>query len=224
MKKGFLSILIAVMLIFGAAALADNADIDITETATGLSVSFTAPESGGIYVIGAEYDGTTLKKAVAYHIDNAVSGAAYTAELNGFFGGSVYVWNDNQKPLFVKTDYEGTPPENDGIIHLRGDEIYADGIDGVTVDGTTVTITAVGDYIIEGTLNDGQIVVSDELGKKDAVNIELRGVNVTCSDSAPFNAGGGKIEITLADGTTNTFTDTSAYTSYTTEKDPKGTV
>ncbi len=222
MKKEFLSILTAVMLIFGIAALADNADIDITETETGLSVSFAAPEDGGIYVIGAEYSGTTLKKAVAYHIDNAVSGKTYTAELNGFYGGSVYIWNDNQKPLFGKTDYAVTPPENDGIIHLRGDKIYADDIEGVTVDGTTVTITTVGDYIIEGTLNDGQIVVSDALGKKDAVNIELRGVNVTCSDSAPFNAGGGKIGITLADGTTNTFTDTSAYTNYTTSKDPKG--
>ena len=107
---------------------------------------------------------------------------------------------------------------------MRGNEIYADGIDGVTVDGTTVTITAVGDYIIEGTLNDGQIVVSDALGKKEAVNITFDGVDVTCSDSAPFNAGGGKIGITLADGTINTFTDTSAYTNYTTEKDPKGTV
>ncbi len=222
MKKNFLSILIAVMVIFGITALADNADVSVTETETGLSVSFTAPESGGIYVIGAEYSGTTLQKAVAYHIDNAVSGESYTAVLNGFYSGSIYVWNDDQKPLFGKTDYAGTPPENDGIIHLRGDEIYADGIEGVTVEGTTVTITAVGDYIIEGTLNDGQIVVSDALGKKDAVNIELRGVNVTCSKSAPFNAGGGKIEITLADGTTNIFTDTSAYTNYTTEKDPKG--
>ncbi len=222
MKRKFLSIFIAVMLIFGAAALADNADICITETDTGLSVSFTAPEDGGIYVIGAEYNGKTLKKAVAYHIDNAVSGETCTAVLNGFYGGSIYIWNDNQKPLFSKTDYEGTPPANDGIIHLRGNEIYADGIDGVTVDGTIVTITKVGDYIIEGTLNDGQIVVSDALGKKDAVNITLDGVDVTCSDSAPFNAGGGKIEITLADGTTNTFTDTSAYTNYTTSKDPKG--
>ena len=210
------------MLIFGIAALADNADIDITETETGLSVSFTAPENGGIYVIGAEYSGTTLKKAVAYHIDNAVSGEECMAELNGFYGGSVYIWNDNQKPLFGKTDYAVTPPENDGIIHLLGNEIYADGIDGVTVNGTTVTIMTAGSYTIEGTLNDGQIVVSDEIGKKEEVNITFDGVNVTCSDSAPFNAGGGKIEITLADGTTNTFTDTSDYTGYTTSKDPKG--
>ena len=89
MKRKFLSMLIAVMLIFGAAALADETGIDITETDTGLSVSFTAPEDGGIYVIGAEYSGTTLKKAVAYHIDNAVSGETYTAELNGFYGGSI---------------------------------------------------------------------------------------------------------------------------------------
>ena len=210
------------MMTFNMTALADDAGIGISETETGLSVSFTAPESGGIYVIGAEHSEKNLKKTVVRHIDNAVSGEDYTAELIGFYGGSVYIWNDNLKPLFGKTDYAETRPENDGIIHLLGDEIYADGIEGAAVDGTTVTITAVGDYIIEGTLNDGQIVVSDALGKKDAVNIELRGVNVTCSDSAPFNAGGGKISITLADGTTNIFTDTSAYTNYTTSKDPKG--
>ena len=259
------------MLIFGITALADSVDIGIEETETGLSVSFTAPESGGIYVIGAEYDGTTLKKAAVWHTDNAVQGAEYTAELNGIGdGASIFIWDNNQKPLCDKQYYgeptptaaptaepekspaptnaptdnpENTPtviptaepdntpdpnatptpiPQGDGIIHLKNTEIDASGVDGVTVDGTTVTITSVGDYIIEGTLDDGQIVVSDDLGKKDTVNIELRGVNVTCSDSAPFNAGGGKIEITLADGTTNTFTDTSAYTSYTTSKDPKG--
>ena len=222
MVKRIIVFLYAAALIFGLTALADNTDVTVTETATGLSVSFTAPEDGGICVIGAEYSGQTLKKAVAYHIDDAVSGETYTAQLNGFYGGSVYIWNDNQEPLFGKTDYAGTAPANDGIIHLRGNKIYADGIEGAAVDGTTVTITKVGDYTIEGTLNDGQIVVSDALGKNDAVNIELRGVNVTCSNSAPFNAGGGKIEITLADGTTNTFTDTSEYTNYTTSKEPKG--
>ena len=113
-------------------------------------------------------------------------------------------------------------PQGDGIIHLKGTSIDATGVDGVEVDGTIVTITAVGDYIIEGTLDDGQIVVSDALGKKDAVNITLQGVDVTCSNSAPFNAAGGKIGVTLADGTTNTFTDSGKYTAYTTSKDPKG--
>ncbi len=241
MKKKIILISIAVMLILSITALADEIDFGITETETGLSVSFTAPESGGIYVIGAEYSGTILKKSAVWHIFGAVQGEKYTAELNGIGdGASIFIWDDNQKPLFDKQYYgepiptaapDNTPdpnatpfpiPEGDGIIHLKNTEIDASGVDGVTVDGTTVTITAVGDYIIEGTLNDGQIVVSDALGKKDAVNIEFRGVNVTCSDSAPFKAGGGMIEITLADGTTNTFTDTSAYTNYTTSKDPKG--
>ena len=62
MVKRIIAFLYAAALIFGITALADNTDIDITETATGLSVSFTAPEDGGIYVIGAEYSGQTLKK------------------------------------------------------------------------------------------------------------------------------------------------------------------
>ncbi len=92
MKKEFLSILTAVMLIFGITALADSVDIGIEETETGLSVSFTAPASGGIYVIGAEYDGTALKKAAVWHTDNAVQGAEYIAELNGIGeGASIFI-------------------------------------------------------------------------------------------------------------------------------------
>lgn len=47
---------------------------------------------------------------------------------------------------------------------------------------------------------------------------------MSCSDSAPFNGGGGKIGLTLADDTTNTFTDSGKYKNYTTAKDPKGCV
>ena len=245
LKKIFVG-LSAVMLMSGIYAAAEQVNTTVEETDTGLSVSVIAPESGGMYIIGAKYGEDGLIEGVAVqHIDDVVSGEVYTANLAGIYrGSSIYVWNDNQKPLYEKLEYNGpeptnspepeeiptpepdttqTPePEGDGIIHLKGTEIDASGVSGAEVDGTIVTITAVGDYIIEGTLNDGQIVVSDSLKKKDAVNITLQGVNVTCSDSAPFNGGGGKIGITLEEGTTNTFTDTSKYTGYTTEKDPKG--
>lgn len=65
MKKRILSILIAVMMIFGITASADGAGISIAETETGLSVSFTAPESGGIYVIGADITKKRFKKPLS---------------------------------------------------------------------------------------------------------------------------------------------------------------
>ncbi len=122
------------------------------------------------------------------------------------------------------TGDDDTENTGDGIIHLNGTSIDATGIDGVTVDGTIVTITAAGDYEIEGTLDDGQIVVSDDLKKTVEVNITLSGVDVTSSDGAPFNGGGATIAITLTDGTENIFTDTADYTNYTTSKAPKGCV
>ncbi|MCH5212709.1 MAG: carbohydrate-binding domain-containing protein [Oscillospiraceae bacterium] len=236
MLKKFFAVLSASMLVTAICASAEQINTTIEETSSGLSVSVTATENGGMYIIGAKYgDGGLIEGIAVQHIDDAVSGEVYTAELNGIHSGSIiYIWDDNQKPLCEKIEYNGTDatpepdvtptpePEGDGIIHLKGTEIDASGVEGAEVNGNIVTITAVGDYIIEGTLDDGQIVISDSLGKKDAVNITLQGVNVTCSDSAPFNGGGGKIGITLADGTTNIFTDLGKYTNYTTSKDPKG--
>ncbi len=139
-------------------------------------------------------------------------------------GAKLFVWDNELTPLCAVYCAGTNVIEGDGIIHLNGDSIDARGVAGATVYGTVVTINEPGDYVIEGTLEDGQIVVSDELGKKDAVAITLQGVDVTCSDSAAFNGGGGAITLTLADGTENTFTDTAQYTAYTTEKEPKGCV
>ncbi len=149
----------------------------------------------------------------------------------------IFVWDDELHPLAAEyipgTNITEEPPVEetpvgDGIIHLKGTTVDAAGVAGVTVDetedGNVVTITDVGDYVVEGTLTDGQLVVSDSLGKKDEVNITLQGVDITSSNSAPFNGGGGAITLILADGTRNVFTDTAKYSAYTTEKDPKGCV
>lgn len=104
-----------------------------------------------------------------------------------------------------------TEPQGDGIIHLQNTSINADGVENVTVDGTVLTIIAAGNYIIEGTLDNGQIVVNTA-DKSEKVNITLNNANVTCTDSAPICGLNGKITLTLTDGTTNTFTDGTAYT------------
>ena len=78
----------------------------------------------------------------------------------------------------------------------------------VTVDGGTVTITGSGTYVVSGTL-DGQVVVNAE---KADVRLVLAGASIT-------NTGGPAIDIqdagsavmVLAEGTTNTLADGSAY-------------
>lgn len=120
--------------------------------------------------------------------------------------------------VFIPAAPNSTPAPNDGIIHLMGDSVNADGVENVTVDGTTVTITAAGEYTIEGTLDDGQIAVALESKKEEAV-INLNGVNISSSTGAPFAATEGKVEVSAKKGTVNTLKSTAVYTE-TEEKTP----
>ena len=90
-------------------------------------------------------------------------------------------------------------------ITLQGDNASVSG-DGVTVDGATITITAAGTYLVTGELDGGQIVV--DAGDDDKVQIVLAGASITAGENAAIlvrNAD--KVFLTLADGTTNTLTD-----------------
>ena len=90
-------------------------------------------------------------------------------------------------------------------ITLQGDTASASG-DGVTVDGSTITISAAGTYLVTGELDGGQIVV--DAGDDDKVQIVLAGASITAGENAAIlikNAD--KVFLTLADGTTNTLTD-----------------
>lgn len=104
---------------------------------------------------------------------------------------------------------DSTPIPGDGVIHLLGDSINADGVDNVTVDNTTVTITAAGEYTIEGTLSDGQITVASAT-KDDLITINLNGVSVTNSSGNAFNGTNGKV--TLVPTGESTFKSASSLT------------
>lgn len=52
----------------------------------------------------------------------------------------------------------------------------------VLVDGSVITITGEGDYILNGVLSDGQIVV--DVDKTEKVQLVLDGVNITSKTSA----------------------------------------
>jgi len=103
-------------------------------------------------------------------------------------------------------------PEPDVIcyIHLNNNNISVEG-DHASASGSKVTIDHSGTYIIDGTLNDGQIEVNvpDETADSGTVKLFLNGVNIT-GRSAPaiLVKNAEKTSVTVADGTENVISDT----------------
>lgn len=81
--------------------------------------------------------------------------------------------------------------------------------DYVDIEGSVVTITGEGTYVLSGTLEDGQIIVDAK--KDETVRLVLDGVKVTCASSSPLYSKGGNVIVTLAESTENTFVDAEDY-------------
>lgn len=97
-------------------------------------------------------------------------------------------------------------------IHLKDSFISVEGSGmKLSENNTVVTITAGGNYQLDGNLSEGQIRV--ETSDTDIVSLILNGVNVTCSTSSPlYVENADKTIVTLADGTENVLNDSSSYT------------
>lgn len=110
---------------------------------------------------------------------------------------------------FTKFDQTATW-EGDAVnIILNNDTATASG-DGVTINGSVVTITKAGTYILSGTLTDGQIIV--EVAKEEKVQLVLNGVDITCSNSAAiYVKSADKVSLTLVKDTVNKVTDGLSY-------------
>lgn len=94
-------------------------------------------------------------------------------------------------------------------VNFAGSTITAQG-PGIAVDGSTLTISAAGTYLLTGTLTDGQVLV--DVGKQDTVRLILNGVNLSNSQTAPiYIKQAGTALLTLADGTQNSVSDGTAY-------------
>jgi len=95
------------------------------------------------------------------------------------------------------------------VIVLGGDTASAEG-EGVTIDGSAVTITQGGSYTLSGTLLGGGIII--DAGKNDTVELILNGVSITSETSAAIFAKQSELLIiTLAEGTENYLSDASSY-------------
>ncbi len=81
----------------------------------------------------------------------------------------------------------------------------------VTIDGSTVTITAEGVYSLSGTLIDGRIIV--DAADSDDVTLILDDADITNATGAAIAVmNADEAAIVLADGSTNRLTDGAAYT------------
>lgn len=103
--------------------------------------------------------------------------------------------------IVTDRDLEGAWEEDGATkISLSDGGCAVDGA-GAVADGTTVTITAGGTYVLTGQISAGQVVVNAD-GEK--VQLVLDGASVTSSDSAAILVRAAKkVWLTLADGTQN---------------------
>ncbi|MBO5337481.1 MAG: carbohydrate-binding domain-containing protein [Lachnospiraceae bacterium] len=112
--------------------------------------------------------------------------------------------------MFSDRDKEiGFDEATDTLITLAGSSAICNS-ESVVVEGSTVTITDEGTYILTGNLENGQIVVDAE--DSDKLQIVLNGADITCETSAAvYVKEADKVFITLAANTENSLAVTKEF-------------
>ena len=115
---------------------------------------------------------------------------------------------NSQSSYFTEKDYDTSYDENTASkIELSGSSASVSG-DGVTVSGSTVTISKAGTYVISGQSDGVQIKIAAD--KSDDVKLVLKGATMTNTDAAISATSAGYVYLTLAEGTTNSLSDSSS--------------
>ncbi|WP_099157171.1 carbohydrate-binding domain-containing protein [Virgibacillus ndiopensis] len=106
--------------------------------------------------------------------------------------------------------YTAWNDEDVTYINLNETSTTADGNDGVIVDDNQIAIRTTGTYVVEGTLEDGQILVDAE--DDGTVRIVLNGASIHSSTSAPiYVKQANKMVISLEKNTENVVSDATEY-------------
>ena len=138
--------------------------------------------------------------------DLALSGTSGEFAVN-----DILIYADATSNPTAEPEATATPePSGGGNIHLNSTSIEV-GADtyGVTVDGTTATITKSGEYTIDGTLDDGQIAVSyTPASTTDTVTLNLDGITLTNTTGNAINITSGTVTVASVADTTSTVTST----------------
>ena len=115
---------------------------------------------------------------------------------------------NSQSSYFTEKDYDTSYDESTASkIELSGSSASVSG-DGVTVSGSTVTISKAGTYVISGQSDGVQIKIAAD--KSDDVKLVLKGATMTNTDAAISATSAGHVYLTLAEGTTNSLSDSSS--------------
>ena len=114
----------------------------------------------------------------------------------------------NQSSYFTEKDNDTSYDESTASkIELSGSSANVSG-DGVTVSESTVTITKSGTYVISGQSDGVQIKV--EADESADVHLVLKGATMTNANAAISATSAGHVYLTLAEGTTNSLSDSSS--------------
>ena len=94
-------------------------------------------------------------------------------------------------------------------IALSGESATVQG-SGAAVEGSVVTISEPGTYVVSGTLDDGRLLVDSSA--EGQVRIVLDGASITSSTGSPFVVeAADEVVLVLADGSASTLTDAASY-------------
>ncbi|MBQ9460243.1 MAG: carbohydrate-binding domain-containing protein [Oscillospiraceae bacterium] len=147
--------------------------------------------------------------------DGTASDAASTATISQTAGSldtiAAVTASDACGEAFSKRDLSGEYDEAGAVtIALNGAGASCDG-EGVSISGSTVTITAAGTYVLSGTLDNGNVIV--DAGKEDKVQLVLNGASIHANAyAALYVKQADKVFVTLADGTANTLAGGDVFT------------
>ena len=101
---------------------------------------------------------------------------------------------------------ENTATVSGTEIQFSDGKITAASAGGVEIDGTALTITDAGTYVLSGSCTDGSVTVEKSV---DGVTLVLNGLTLTSETTAPIVCGkGSEVTIEAAAGTENTLSDT----------------
>lgn len=111
---------------------------------------------------------------------------------------------------FSQRDLSGSyDPSHCAVIELKGDTA-ACASDAVRIDGSTVTISDEGSYLLRGNLTDGMILV--DAGEDDKTQLILQNVSIHSQSSAPiYIRQADKVFLTLEQGSENSLTSGESY-------------
>ncbi len=118
--------------------------------------------------------------------------------------------SDAYAEAFSNRDLSGEYDLGESIpIQLNGSSASCNA-SGVSIVGSTVTITAAGVYLLSGTLDNGSVIV--DVNKEDKVQLVLSGATINSNTfAAIYVKQADKVFITLADGTVNRLSNGGAF-------------